>query len=126
MIIVIPGRFPGMNDFIDANRRKRKSWSGGNEMKQRDQRRIIHYLPHVRITKPVYIRYVFYEENRRRDKDNISSYFHKIFQDACVKAGVLRNDGWKEIVGFSDDFYVDAKNPRIEISLEVNENGKEG
>lgn len=117
--VIIPGHFGGLNEFVDANRRKRGNWNAGNSMKQKDQRRIIQYLPDIRFRKPVYISYVFYEKNRKRDKDNISGYFHKIFQDACVQAGVLDNDGWKNIIGFSDEFHVDQKNPRIEIFLEV-------
>lgn len=53
--------------------------------------------------------------------DNISSFGRKVIQDALVKAGVLRNDGWKEIRGFSDRFAVDAENPRIEVEIEETE-----
>lgn len=31
---------------------------------------------------------------------------------------VLKNDGWKEITGFSDEFFVDVNNPRIEVEIE--------
>ena len=41
-----------------------------------------------------------------------------MIQDALVECGVLQNDGWKNIVGFSDDFFVDPKNPRIEVDIE--------
>lgn len=67
--------------------------------------------------KYVKIVYHFYEPNARRDKDNISGYFHKIFQDALVQSGVIRDDGWKEICDFEDHFYVDRKNPRIEVEI---------
>ena len=118
-LIVIPGRFAGLNEFIDANRRKRGRWSAGNAMKQRDQHTICRYLPKgLRFKKRIYLQYSFFEPNTRRDKDNISSYFHKIFQDALVQAGCIQNDGWRTIVGFADHFDVDAKNPRIEILIE--------
>lgn len=119
MMVIIPGRFAGLNEFVDANRRRHGNWSAGNSMKQKDQYTIMQYLPRVHIDKPVYLEYTFYERNSRRDKDNISGYFHKIFQDALVQAGVLSGDGWKNIVGFSDAFYVDNKNPRIEVYIEV-------
>ena len=38
-------------------------------------------------------------------------------QDALVKSGVLQGDGWKHIVGFSDEFYIDKENPRIEVEI---------
>ena len=118
-LVVIPHIFPGMNDFIRANRTKTSGrWSKGNAMKQADQRLIMEYLPDVRFKKPVILKYTFYERNRRRDLDNISGYFHKVFQDALVRAGVLENDGWAQIKGYTDTFKIDPKLPRVEISIE--------
>lgn len=78
----------------------------------------------LRIEKPVFMEYRWYEKNRRRDLDNISSFGRKIIQDSLVQIHVLANDGWKEIVGFSDQFYVDAANPRIEVLIrEVGDDG---
>lgn len=119
MRIVIPGKFPGLNEFIAANRRIHGKWSGGNSMKQEDQKRILMYLPKgVKFTKPIHIEYCFYEPTAKRDKDNISGYFHKIFQDALVQAGIIENDGWKQIEGMSDRFKIDKVWPRIEVVIE--------
>ena len=74
-------------------------------------------LKRVKIVKPVYMEYRWYEKNKKRDLDNISSYGRKVIQDSLVYAHVLKNDGWKEITGFSDEFYVDAANPRIEVLI---------
>jgi Holliday junction resolvase RusA-like endonuclease len=87
-------------------------------MKHKDQQRICQYLPVVRFKRKIFIEYVFYEPNTRRDKDNISGYFHKIFQDAMVQAGLLENDGWKQIDGWSDYFKIDQRDPRIEVYIE--------
>lgn len=116
--IVIPGRFSGLNEFIDANRRGKGHWNCGNAMKQRDQSTIMWSLPRVRFKHKIFIRYVYYEPNTKRDKDNISGYFHKIFQDAMVQAGLIENDGWRNIDGWTDRFEVDKKNPRIEVEIE--------
>lgn len=119
--VVIEGKFPTMNEFIDANRVAKGRWNNGNQMKQRDQKimvaQIKRQLKNLRIKNPVYLKYRFYEENRRRDLDNISGYFHKVFQDALVTAGILKDDSWNYIVGFSDEFEVDKKEPRIEIEI---------
>ncbi len=116
--LTIDGRYPSLNEFIDANRMHRQK---GNQMKQRDmislEYSIIEQLRKVHITKSVRIDYVYFEANKKRDLDNVSGYFHKIFQDALVNAGVLKNDTWQNIVGFSDTFYIDNKNPRIEIQI---------
>ena len=116
--IIIPGRFSGLNEFIKANRTQSGRWNAGNAMKHKDQQRICQYLPVVRFKRKIFIEYVFYEPNTKRDKDNISGYFHKIFQDAMVQAGLLENDGWKQIDGWSDYFKIDQRDPRIEVYIE--------
>lgn len=113
---MIPGRFPGLNEFIDANRRKRGKYSPGNLMKQRDQTIIRQYLPNTKY-KRVFIEFTFFEYDRKRDPDNICGYFHKIFMDALVQAGILENDGWRNIKGMADYFKVDKKYPRIEVEI---------
>lgn len=55
-------------------------------------------------------------ENKRQDPDNIASA-KKFILDGLQDAGVLRNDGWKQIAGFVDNFVVDKANPGVEIML---------
>ena len=90
-------------------------------MKQNDQRAIEFHLSKqlrkVHIDVPVRLKYTFWEPNKKRDLDNISGYFHKVFQDSLVARGILHNDSWHYITGFSDDSYVDNKDPRIEIEI---------
>lgn len=117
MKVVISGTFPGLNEYIDANRISRGRWNKGNAMKQRDQQLIASQLPRWRTEGPVRLEYRFYCPNRKKDLDNISGYFHKVFQDALVMRGVIPDDGWRYIRGFSDDFFVDKANPRIEIDI---------
>jgi len=74
-------------------------------------------LPNVAISGPVTISYHWVEPSRRRDKDNISGYGRKLIQDALVKAGVLKNDGWNDIVNSYDSYGIDRKHPRIEVTI---------
>ena len=115
--IVIPHVFHSLNEFIDANRGVKSGRYSGNNMKQEDQAIIRAYLPRIRVKRPVYIQYTYYERNKRRDMDNISGYFHKIFQDALVAAGVIPDDGWQWIKGFSDEFRVDQQWSRVEVII---------
>ncbi len=62
--------------------------------------------------------YRWYEPDKRRDLDNVSAFGRKCIQDALVKTKVLQDDGWKNIVGFTDEFYTDKGNPRIEVDIE--------
>ena len=115
--VVVMGKFPSMNELIDANRSHRQK---GNNLKRKSQHEIAVCLMkqlRVHIDKPIRIKYKFYEPNKKRDLDNISGYFHKVFQDALVECHVIKNDNWQHIVGFSDEFYVDSKYPRIEVEI---------
>lgn len=123
--VVIPGVFPSLNEFIAANRVRRGDWSKGNDMKQTDQEIIKTYLRKARsmgfqsrLHPPVILNFTFYEPSRRRDPDNITGYFKKVFCDALVESGMLKNDNWVHIAGFSDRFECDPANPRIEVEIE--------
>lgn len=117
-LLEIPGRLDGLNDYINAERTHRQK---GAKMKA-DNEKIVcaaigQCMKGVKIREPVEMRYIWYEPNMRRDKDNVSSFGRKVIQDALVNAGVLKDDGWGCILGFSDWFEVDKKNPRIEILI---------
>lgn len=116
--LVVPGKLHNLNDYISAERSNRYA---GAHMKKTDQNIIFQQakkqLRGIQLKKPVFMEYVWYEENRLRDKDNISSYGRKVIQDGLVKARVLHGDGWSHIEGFSDRFEVDKVNPRIEILI---------
>lgn len=118
---VIKGKLPGLNEYLKAERSFSKKHSCGNDMKQENQMLICNairtQLKRLRISSPVYIQYHFYEPDRKRDLDNIAGVAHKFIQDSLVKCGVIENDGWNNIVGFSDSFSVDRHNPRIEVTI---------
>ncbi len=117
-LLVIPGTLNNLNDYIDAERSNRYQ---GAKMKTDNEKYAVvairQCLRGVRIEKPVEMNYTWYEPNKRRDKDNVSSFGRKVIQDALVNAAVLKGDGWKYIVGFSDRFEVDRKKPRIEVLI---------
>ena len=118
-MLIIHGRLDNLNDYIKAcrtNQYKGAHLKAKNENKV--QAEIYEQLGRLRITHPVRMSYRWYEKDRRRDLDNVSSFGRKVSQDALVETRVLRNDGWKEIIGFSDEFYVDKNHPRIEVEIE--------
>lgn len=113
----IRGTMPGLNDLIDAERRNRYA---GAQLKKQWEAVVIRAarsLGKTRFDRPVYMVYHWYAADRRRDKDNISSFGRKVIQDALVKAHILKNDGWNDIIGFKDRFEVDPKNPRIVVEI---------
>lgn len=116
--LIIPSRLDCLNDYIAAERTNRHK---GAKMKADNGNIVSAYirqqLKGVKIEKPVEMHYTWYEPNKRRDKDNISSFGRKVIQDALVQCGVLKDDGWKHVAGFSDRFEVDKINPRIEVFI---------
>lgn len=119
MKLTIWGTLPGLNEFIDANRR---NYHAGAKLKKEAQFLVVmaarKCLKRWRPDGPVYMIYRWFEPNKKRDKDNIAAGGRKIIQDALVEAGVLKNDGWNDIAGFRDEFYIDKKEPRIEVEIE--------
>lgn len=118
-MLIISGRLDNLNDYIAACRSNQ--YTGARLKAQNEQKvqaEIYEQLGRLRITHPVRMTYRWYEKDRRRDLDNVSSFGRKVIQDALVQTKVLQNDGWKEIIGFSDEFYVDKNNPRIEVEIE--------
>lgn len=119
--IIIRGSLPGLNEYINAERTNRYK---GAEMKRRAESIVLHAarsLGKWRAEQPVYMVYHWYCADRRRDKDNISSFGRKVIQDALVRAKILKNDGWNDIIGFEDIFYIDKKNPRVVVEIEEEE-----
>ncbi|MBR6843446.1 MAG: hypothetical protein IKM77_14260 [Prevotella sp.] len=58
-------------------------------------------LPHFE--HPVKIRFLWIEENKRRDLDG-TAFGKKFILDALVKFGKLTNDNRKYVYAFTDDF----------------------
>ncbi len=118
-VLIIPGRLPGLNEYITAGNRSRFN---GAKVKAEAQAWVVlcckRHLRGVRFRRPVRMIYTWIEPNRRRDKSNVSAYGRKVIEDALVLTGVLRDDGWDEIEGFEDRFAVDKKNPRIIVEIE--------
>lgn len=115
MKLTIKGRLPGLNEYISTERTNRQKAA---KLKREAEAPII-LLAKRRLHKvksPVVMHYTWYERDRRRDKDNIA-FAKKFIQDALVKAGILENDGWEQIEGFTDSFRVDRENPRVEVEI---------
>jgi len=61
----------------------------------------------------------WYCKDRRKDPDNVSGGGIKFILDGLVKAGVLENDGWRQIKSIKHKFEVDKENPRVEVKIHV-------
>ena len=122
MKITIIGRLPGQNEIIDANRRVKnlkhgKRYFAGASFKKQWTNYVANQCLGKTVKEPVFIHYIWYEQNKRRDPDNFTSGGRKMINDGLQSAGVIKNDGWKNIKGFKDTWKVDKDNPRVELII---------
>lgn len=114
--LIIPGRFPSLNDYIAAERNNRHIAA---KMKRDETKRVADIAANSDMPtfqKPVHVYFTWVEPNRRRDIDNIA-FAHKFILDGLVDAGVLKGDSQKYVTGFVDLFRVDKDNPHVSILI---------
>ena len=117
--IMIRGKLPTCNEYIDACRKNRYAAA---KMKRDAEDLIIWQTKRMKpITCKCWIQFVWYEENRKRDPDNIA-FGKKFILDALQKCGKLKNDNSKFIAGFNDRF-IYGKEYGVEITIQEAENG---
>ena len=116
MQIEIAGRFPGLNDMIDAAKKGKGKYQPYALMKE--QYTDIVALTAKKLPKfnKIDITIWWYEPNASRDPDNIMAGQKFIF-DGLKEAGVIPNDTQKHIGDISHKVRVDRQNPRIVIDI---------
>ena len=116
--LVIEGQLPNLNDYTKACRSHRQI---GARMKKDAEKLISAYimqqLKGVHFDGAVKLSFRWYEPNKKRDLDNIC-FAKKFILDALVSNKIIVADGWKGVVGFTDHFFVDKENPRIEVDIQ--------
>jgi len=115
----IPGPLPGQNEIIAAAK-----GAGGRgylyaKLKREWTERIAWLAKSARtprMTGPVVLAFEWREASRRRDPDNFVGGGRKLVLDGLVQAGVLEDDGWKQVAGFTDTWKV-AGDPGVMVTL---------
>lgn len=108
-ILVISGSLPGLNKIIAAAKSGRGNGNAYSRLKKSTEQKISMAIIEQKI-KPmdsIWVDFLWVEKNRRRDPDNIAAARKFIF-DAMVHVGVIDNDGWSQISGWSDMFCVSS------------------
>jgi hypothetical protein len=59
----------------------------------------------IKLIESATFRFTWIEKDKRRNKDNIA-FAKKYIFDGLVNAGIIKNDGWSEVRGFTDEFQV--------------------
>lgn len=101
--VFIPGRLPGLNEVIDANRRNRYK---GATLKKRATETVCVALRGNFVPLddgPYDFVLTWVEPNRKRDPDNIASAV-KFVLDGMIMRGILTNDGWSQVRSITHRF----------------------
>ena len=113
--LVIEGELPGLNEIIAFAKEHWARYAGEKHIRTEQ----IAWLAKEQICgkySRVDLIFNWYCKDKRRDKDNIIAG-QKFIIDGLVQAGVIENDGWKQIGNIFHFFEVDSENPRVEIII---------
>lgn len=111
--LVIPMQLPGLNEIIDA---AKGHWSNYRDLKETYTNAVAWPAKMLKPFERAELDITWFEPNKKRDLDNIA-VGKKFILDGFQRAGLIKNDGWKQIAGFTDSFDVDPKNPRVEVRV---------
>jgi hypothetical protein len=114
--MIIPGRLPGLNDMTDVAR-KNKYKSAEMKKEYTELVKLVALASKIPHMKRIDLIISWYEPNMKRDKDNIQAGT-KFILDGLVAAGIIDNDGWKQIGTIKHDVQLDKNNPRVEVVLD--------
>lgn len=73
----------------------------------------------VKIDKPIKCTYHIFAQDKRHDRSNLYSSVEKSFLDALQLAGVIKNDGYDDVLDSIFFTELDGRNPRVEVEIEV-------
>jgi hypothetical protein len=104
---------PGTNEMENwarSNRygaaAKRKIW----------KKHVVNSIGKVPKFNRVWLDITYYDPNRRRDPDNQAGA-KKYILDGIVAAGLISNDGHKQVAGWTERFRFDKDNPGVEVMV---------
>jgi hypothetical protein len=100
--IFIKGRFPGLNEMTLTARGNK--FAAASQKKEHTAR-VAGSCAYLRPVKKADFVFTWHEKDKRRNPDNIAAAKKYIF-DGLQQAKIIKNDGWKEILSFKDQFVV--------------------
>ena len=112
--IEIPFRLPSLNQYINECRKNKYAGAKMKKEVESDIGWYINLLPQY--SNPIKIHFLWIEENKRRDYDNVC-FAKKFILDSMVKAGKLKDDNRNFVAGFTDDFEY-GKSSKVILEIE--------
>lgn len=118
MKFTIQGELTDLNAYIKA---LNSHYIVGNKIKQKETDRVAWEVVKsnlVQVKKyPIVLKYMWFCKDNKKDVDNVA-FAKKFINDGLVLSGILENDTRKHVCGFIDEFYIDKKNPRVEVEIQ--------
>lgn len=117
--VTIYGRLPSLNEVINthwANYYRKKKTTSESIMWEIKEAGIVPVQGKARVTIQCY------EQDHRRDEDNVIATSGKIILDALVKMGIIHNDSPKWCRYIPMPVQYDKDNPRIVVEVEEKDN----
>ena len=112
--VMIRGKLPSLNEYIEAERTNRYKAA---KMKKETEELIFWQIKKMKpIKSKIRIRFIWFEETKRRDPDNVR-FSIKFILDTLQKAGKLQNDNATWIDGFDGDDYVYGKGQGVMLEI---------
>jgi hypothetical protein len=113
-VLWIPGVLPGLNEIIRLNRANK--YAAAESKRNLTQSIGLLAKTQLKPCEAIFLEFTWVEKNKRRDPDNVAAG-KKFILDAFVEAGILKNDGWREVLGWKDVFEVDKNNPGVRVLI---------
>lgn len=112
--VEIPLKLPSLNDYV---RVCRSNVFQAAKFKKDIERNIGIFISCLPVfEKPIKIKFLWVEKNKRRDLDNVA-FSKKFILDAMVKFGRLHDDNRRFVTAFTDEFaYGDENKVILEIT----------
>ena len=114
----VPGPLPGLNEVLASAKGYGGRGFGYAKLKRQWTQTIALHILAAGIKHVDRARFEFrwVERDRKRDPDNVAAGGRKLCLDSLVLAKVLNNDGWGQVLGWTDSFEVGA-NPGVEVTI---------
>lgn len=119
MKCVIDMKLPSINQYIDMCRGNKYKAAKRKKEIESDIAFFLMRLP--RFKKPIHVDFVWIEDSRRRDPDNVCAGGRKFIFDCLVKLGKIPDDSGRYVEGFSDRFEYGKRAKVIMDITEVDE-----
>ena len=115
--LFIPGRLPTKNEAL-ASARSQGGRYRFNVIKRNNMERIALLARHARIPafESAHFRFEWIEMNEKRDPDGVT-FGASYVLDALQHAGVLPNDGWRQVLSIAHRWWVDKACPGVRVTL---------